>query len=149
MNNITLKLATEKDISVYFELEKSIVHSKTYSFASDENEVKEEFRNNIIYFIQNNDEIVGSIQYEIKNLDYVSISGLIVSSKFQGRGIGSEAFEQILEKIKDLKRIDLVTHPDNIPALKLYKTFGFVVESRVEDYYGDGEPRLILSKMKL
>ena len=54
MNNITLKLATEKDIPIYIELEKSVAHLKVYSALTDEKEVKEEFKNHIIYLIKNN-----------------------------------------------------------------------------------------------
>jgi len=46
------------------------------------------------------------------------------------------------------KRIELVTHPDN-PALKLYESLGFTVESRKENYWGDGEPRLVLAIVRV
>ena len=142
MNNVILKLATEKDIPIFLEIEKSLGNLKTYSSMTDENEVKDEFRKNIVHLIQINNEIVGSVEYEIKNLDHVYLSGLVVTPKFQGQGIGREAMIQIIEKIKDFKRIDLVTHPENIPAMNLYKSFGFVVESRVENYFGDGGTKI-------
>jgi ribosomal-protein-alanine N-acetyltransferase len=50
----------------------------------------------------------------------------------------------ILEKCKGTDRIDLVTHPENKNALQLYMSLGFKVESRRENYFGDGEPRLVL-----
>jgi ribosomal protein S18 acetylase RimI-like enzyme len=148
MNKIILKLATEKKISIFLALEKSVMGSKTYSGIDDEVEVKEEFKNNIVYLIQNGNETVGSIEYEMKSSEHAYISGLVVKPEFQGKGIGREALKQLLEKIGGLKRIDLVTHPDNTSALKLYKSFGFVVESRKENYYGDGEPRFMLAKIK-
>lgn len=148
MNNITLKLATEKDIPIFIELEKSVMGSKTYSGIDDEDEAKEEFKNNIVYLIHKDGEIVGSIEYEIKSPDHVYLSGSVVFPKFQKQGIGREALRQILEKLKNVKRIDLVTHPDNKATLSLCKTFGFVYESRVENYYDDGEPRIILAKIK-
>ena len=52
----------------------------------------------------------------------------------------------ILEKTKGARRIDLVTHPENENALRLYASLGFKVESRLENYFGDGEPRLALAK---
>jgi ribosomal-protein-alanine N-acetyltransferase len=51
----------------------------------------------------------------------------------------------ILEKCKGSNRIDLVTHPENSSALELYSSLGFKVESRQENYFGDGEPRLVLA----
>jgi ribosomal protein S18 acetylase RimI-like enzyme len=146
MNNVTLKLATEKDIPIFLKIEKSLGNLRTYSNMTDENEARDEFRKNIVHLIQINNEIVGSVEYEIKNPEHAYLSGLVINPKFQGQGIGREALRQILEKLKSFKRIDLVTHPDNISALKLYKSFGFVIESKTENYFGDGEPRVMLAR---
>lgn len=145
MKNITLKLATEKDIPTLLNLEKSMMNLKTYSAVTDEGEIREGFKKAIIYLIENNGEAVGSIEYVIKSPNHAYISGFVVDLKFQRQGIGREGLKQLLEKLKIYKRIDLVTHPDN-PALNLYKSFGFVVESRKENYWGEGEPRLVLAK---
>ena len=48
MNKITLKLATEKDIPIYIELEKSVMGVKTYSGIANEDEAREEFKNNVV-----------------------------------------------------------------------------------------------------
>lgn len=86
--------------------------------------------------------------YEIKGPEHAYLSGLVIDPSFQGRGIGREVLSMILDKLKDFKRIDLVTHPDNVRALKLYQSLGFVVEARKENYYDDGEPRLVLALIK-
>jgi ribosomal protein S18 acetylase RimI-like enzyme len=39
-----------------------------------------------------------------------------------------------------------VTHPENAGALRLYMSLGFKVESRIEDCFGDGEPRLVMAR---
>lgn len=62
-------------------------------------------------------------------------------------GIGRAVLEQILSEFQYVKRIDLVTHPEN-PALGLYQSLGFAVEERKENFYGDGEPRLVLARIK-
>ena len=100
MNNVTLKLATIKDIPIFIELEKSLANLKTYSNMTEEDEVREEFKKNIIYLIQNNNKTVGSIEYEIKSLDHVYISGMVINPKFQGQGIGREALSKILGKLE-------------------------------------------------
>ena len=50
-------------------------------------------------------------------------------------------------KLKEIEKIELVTHPQNTAALKLYSKYGFIVTGQKENYYGDGEPRLILTKV--
>lgn len=145
MNNITLKLATEKDIQIYIDLERSAIDSRLYAGVNETlAEAIEEFKNNKIYFIKKEDKIVGSVSYEIKSSSHAFINGLVVNPEFQKQGIGREALKQILEMLKSFKRIDLVTHPDNTPAIKLYEHFGFVIESKKENYFGDGEPRVVL-----
>ncbi len=141
---IILKKVGLNDISKLVEIEKSVAGSKTYSAETNENEWQEEIKNNIVYLIEKNGETVGDISYEYKDPNHVYISGLAIDPRFHNQGIARQALNLILEELKDIKQIDLVTHPDNLPALHLYQSLGFVIESRVENYYGDGEPRLIL-----
>jgi len=76
------------------------------------------------------------------------LSGLMVKPEFQGKGIGREAMRQVLEEVSDVERIWLATHPSNTPAIKLYLSFGFIIEEKIENYFGDGEPRIIMSRKK-
>jgi ribosomal protein S18 acetylase RimI-like enzyme len=39
-----------------------------------------------------------------------------------------------------------VAHPENEIALGLYMSLGFEIESRQENFFGDGEPRLVLAR---
>lgn len=145
---ISLKKATLEDIDKYLVIEKSVIGPRTYSGITDKDEAKEEFQNNQIYFIKKDGKIVGTIQYEIKSLDHAYLSGLAIDPRFQRQGIGRKAIKLILQELKDIKRISIITHPDNAVALKLYQSFGFIIESRKENYYGDGEPRLMLVLQK-
>jgi ribosomal protein S18 acetylase RimI-like enzyme len=40
------------------------------------------------------------------------------------------------------RSVDLAVHPDNVGAVALYTSFGFRGVRRVENFFGDGEPRL-------
>jgi ribosomal protein S18 acetylase RimI-like enzyme len=141
---INLKKATLADIPVLLELEKSVAGKNTYSPMLEADEWTEEFRKGIVCLIEKDAVVVGDLSYERKTKDHAYISGLAIDPRFQGHGIAREALVQLLEELKNINRIDLVTHPDNASALKLYRSLGFVVESRKENYYGDGEPRLVL-----
>ena len=142
---ISLKRATIQDIPALLSIEKSVAGTKIYSPMLEESEWIEEFDNGPIYLIEKDGIVVGNISYEKKSDDRVYISGLAIDSHFQNQGIAREVLGQILESLKDIKRIDLMTHPENTVALKLYQSLGFVIESRKENYYGDGEPRLVLA----
>lgn len=147
--NITLQRATiEEDLNTFLSLERSVADSKFYSAILTEEEAKEEFKNNLIFLIKLDDIVVGSIAYETKSPDHVYISGLVVEPKYQGRGIGRAALTMLIDKFADIKRVDLVTHPQNTPALLIYLSLGFVIESWHDNYFGDGEPRVTLAKVK-
>lgn len=143
--SIYLKKADNSDIEELVELEKSVAEDKTSSIIpSTMDEWAKDIKNGVVYLIQKDNVVVGDIQYEKKGEGHMQITGLVVKPQFQRQGIAREALTQVLEELKNFKRIDLTTHPENIKARALYKSLGFVEESRKENFYGDGEPRLIL-----
>ncbi len=140
----SLKKASVSDIPALLELEKSVAGTNTYSPMLTENEWKEEMKKGDVYLIERDGVVMGNLSYERQGNDHVYISGLAVSPAFQGQGVAREVLANLLLEFKNVKRIDLVTHPDNHAALQLYQSLGFVIESRKENYFGDGEPRLVL-----
>ena len=147
MQTIYLKKATIADIPILLKIEKSVAGTKIYSSTLNKGEWKEELQKSEVYLIEKNNVVAGSILYEKNNNGNIYIGGLVVSPRFQGQGIAREAMTLALEKFKDVKRIDLVTHPDNIRAINLYQSLGFITESRKENYYGDGEPRIVMARI--
>lgn len=143
--NINLKKATLSDIPTLLMIERSVAGGNIYSPMLESDEWKEELQKGDVYLIENDGVVVGNISYEKKNENHVYISGLAIDPRFQGKGIGRQVLNNLLEQLKHVKRIDLVTHPDNHTAINLYKSLGFIIESRMENYYGDGEPRIILA----
>lgn len=145
---LRFRRATTADIPILLELEKSVWGSKIYFSVPGENSWDEELKNNIVYLIEKDGIVLGNISYEEKSESHIYISDLIVSPCFRGQGIARATLVKFLKGVSGAKRIDLVTHPDNKPALNLYQSLGFIVESRKENYYGDGEPRLALVLQK-
>ena len=143
---ISLKKVTEQDIPTLLFIEKSIVGSKTYSALLNTGDWIKAIKDGPVYLIKKNEVIVGDISYEIKSKDLAYISGLLILPDFQQQGIAREAMNSILAEIGDIERIDLVTHPENFKAIGLYESLGFKIESRKENYFGDGEPRVVMVK---
>lgn len=136
--------ATAKDMPTLLEIEKTTIGSRVYSRWSSEKEMKERLDYEVVYLIKNNEVIVGSISYEIKDTNHADISTLVIKPEFQRQGLAKQAMKMLLEKLKGFKKLTLEVHPDN-HSVKLYESLGFITESRKEDYY-DGEPRLIMIK---
>lgn len=148
MLEISLRQAKDENIERFIEIEQA-ADSKTYSAMTTDKEWKDELikQNAKIYAIILSDEIVGDVSYEIKENSTAYISGLCVDHELRGQGIGKQAIGLILDELKNYKRIELVTHPENKNAIKLYSSFGFSIEKQMENYFGDGEPRILMIKI--
>lgn len=142
---VTFERATAKDAATFLELERSIPLTSTYSPTTDLDEAASEIENNVVYFILEGEKIVGDVMYQMKSPDHAYISGLIIRPEFQGRGLATAAMEKVLGELKDVPTIDLVTHPDNARAIKLYASLGFTIGERIENHFGDGEPRIVMA----
>lgn len=145
---VTLKPATLEDVDVLLALKQKMNGLKTYSVMTDPDDQRNELENTVTYLIERDGKVVGSISYEIKSENHAYLSDLVIDPEYQGQGLGREALTRVLKELEHIERIDLVTHPENSAALHLYLSLGFQVESRKEDYYGDGEPRLTLVKTR-
>lgn len=145
MTSILLQKATLKDLKEIADLEKRAA-SKTYSAIISESELRAYIKNESVFLIKRNNVVIGSVAYKMVKRNIAHLGGLIISHKFRGRGIARQAMSIILKKVSRYPRIELSVHPHNNPAIGLYLSLGFVIESWKDNYFGDGEPRLMLVK---
>ena len=138
----------ELELAVIAGLEK-IGKAYLYSGTTTKEDAIDEINSDVIYLLKIDNTIVGDVQYHLKEGNSAEVSGLIIHPNFQKRGIGKRAMSYILEKLKDKDNINLVTHPENTDAIRLYNSFGFEAEKTedgnvriMENYYGDGQPRI-------
>ncbi len=136
--------SNQADMLVAFE--KTIDTPRLYSKPLDLKAAINEINNNIYYFIKYNNELLGTIAYQIREDGSYYISNMAIGPKYRGLGVARAAMLFILKKSNKSKRVDLVTHPENTKAISLYKSFGFVIEEQIENYYNDGEPRIVMAK---
>jgi len=140
-------LACEKDAETLVAIEQQVGELRTYGkpFALDD--ALEKLRTNQFYLIQLDNVTVGTAALHIRADNSVYFSNIAILPTHRGHGLGRAAMSFLLAKSGNAPRIDLVTHPENAAALRLYTSLGFTVESRKENYFGDGEPRLVLAKV--
>ncbi|KKQ02057.1 MAG: Ribosomal-protein-alanine acetyltransferase [Candidatus Roizmanbacteria bacterium GW2011_GWA2_36_23] len=145
--NIKFKEANLQDAETILKIEKS-VSSLTYHSCNSVNDIiKDYLRKGFLFLILVDNKPAGIISYELIDQSFAYINGLIVTPEYQNQGIASKALAFLLSILKEIEKIELVTHPQNTAALKLYSKYGFIVTGQKENYYGDGEPRLILTKV--
>jgi ribosomal protein S18 acetylase RimI-like enzyme len=143
-NKVVLEKVSEADFKRYLELQKG-AESETYAPVEDEGEITEDLKKGSVLLIKKGNEVIGTISYHIREDKNAYISGFVIDKKYRGEGFGREALEQVLMAVKDAPKVELITHPNNSSALQLYTSFGFKIIERKENYYGNGESRVVLA----
>lgn len=145
---LSYKKLIEDDWKISTSIEKAVSDGKVFKAFTKESEAREYLRKSIVYLVLLGEKPIGTISYEHKSQDHAYIDSMTILPEYQGRGYASESLEWLLTKIKDKKVIDLVTHPQNSKAICIYLKHGFLIDSWIDDYFGDGEPRLHLALAK-
>ncbi len=137
--------ASPEDVATFIELEKSVDGARTYSAMTTEEEARAEIARCTVYFVKRGEQVVGSVAYEMKSPDHAYISGLVTKPEFQGQDIGREVMTKVLSELANVPLIDLVTHPENARSTALYESLGFKKGEVKENYFDDGEPRVVMT----
>jgi [ribosomal protein S18]-alanine N-acetyltransferase len=76
------------------------------------------------------------------------IVGVAVEPSAQGGGIGRALTEALLERMsaRGVRSVAVTVHPDNAPALALYRILDFEQERSEPDYFGEDRPRVVLMR---
>lgn len=72
---------------------------------------------------------------------------MVVAPQVRGQGVGRALVAGLLDRIRDRGpgRVLLTVHPGNSAAIGLYHSSGFQQVGDESDYFGPGEPRLVLA----
>ncbi len=76
-----------------------------------------------LFVAEINGEVVGYIVFS-KILDEVHLENIAVDERWRRKGIGSKLLEFLIQRSKE-SSIFLEVRPSNIPAINLYKKYGF------------------------
>ena len=140
--HVVLNPVTESDVDAYIQLELTRDNLLTYKSLTGHDEALEQIKTSRNYFIQDGGNIVGSISYKIIDDETAEIDGVLVRPESEGKGYAKAALKLLLPQLNDYTNVFLMTHPDNPRSIHLYSQFGFNAAGRIENYFGDGEPRL-------
>ena len=136
--------ASETDWPVILDLEKSEIKNKIYKPIVDTKELKKYFSKSVIYKVAINNVLVGYCAYELKT-NTAEITALLVLKQFRNKGLGEKILKKILEDLREINELKVITSPKNTIALRLYLKYGFIISKWIDNYW-QGEPRLILIK---
>ena len=109
----------------------------------------EEFENKNSFFkVLYTDKIIaGYIIYHII-IDEAEILNIVIDNKFKRQNLGKYLLEQTINDIsqKNIKTIFLEVGEKNIPAINLYRKFGFEQYNKRINYYKNGENAILMRK---
>ena len=82
-------------------------------------------------------------------IDEADISNIVVHKDFRNQHIGSYLLEALLSLAISLniKTINLEVRESNVPAIKLYESFGFEVCGLRKKYYNNSENAILMKKI--
>lgn len=140
--DFTLVRATAEDVGDYIRIGALNTSRFNITPPTDLEDVLREIRESVVYMIKVDGTAIGLVSYVMREPDHAYVSEVQVEPDFRGKGIGGRALAIILRELKEIKTVDLLTHPEN-PAQKLYRRHGFVETGEVmENHHGTGEPRM-------
>ena len=70
------------------------------------------------------DKIIGYLNYSVM-YDKAELNYIYVVSDYRNSGVGKELIKYLIDRCKDCQNITLEVRKDNIPAINLYKKYGF------------------------
>ena len=114
------------------------------------NELKSEIINNPytqIYIYKDVEEIKGIIHINVI-YNRFEINNIFVLEKYRSFGIASKLMEEIIDlgRKSDIINITLEVKEDNIPAINLYKKYGFLERAKRKGYY-NGIDGILMEKV--
>ena len=146
--NINLQQATSDDWQEVGDI-KGKSSSQYFKALTDKTELIDYVSKNKVFFVLYNGDKVGTVGLGYLSDSTIQLEGLNIIPIYRKLGLGQKTLEEVLKLIaKDNpKKIVLKVHPKNILALFLYMKNGFIVTGYLENYFGDGEPRLAMEKV--
>lgn len=91
--------------------------------------------------------ITWCINNEEKQVKECEVITLAVCEKYRKNGIASALLNNVINLYGTFSTWHLEVAEDNLPAISLYKKFGFSEQGRIKNYYGDDKDALRMTKL--
>ncbi len=139
--NYTLVKMSEEHISQLAELEKICFHSPW-----TEEGLREELTNSMAHFyVAVADKVIGYMGV-IEICGEANVTNVAVLPEYRGNGIGKALVKNAIDgaKNRECEFITLEVRESNLPAISLYKSFGFQQVGVRKNFYSDPTENALL-----
>ena len=81
-------------------------------------------------------------------VDSCEIMNIAVNKEFRRTGYGSKMLKYLIKRTKELGKPELLleVNEKNIPAIELYKKFGFSIDGYRKNYYNGEDDAILMNK---
>lgn len=138
-----IRPATNKDLPSLIEIQNECFilpwKEKDILYELNENPV------NVMYVLEDKDEIIGFIDFWI-TFDSATIAQIGIKKKYQGQHLANLLMEEMINDCyaKKVMNITLEVRTSNLKAINLYKKYGFKGIVIKPHYYDNGEDALYM-----
>jgi len=143
-----LRRAGATDVQLIVAFEAEVMDKKLYGKPLDNDGARSEIETNEYYLDVRDGRIVATGAFRRRENASAYLSNIAVHPEMRRRGLGRAMMRHLISCCDDVPTIDLAVHPENEPACSLYVSLGFVPTRRQENFFGDGEPRLIMVRSR-
>lgn len=143
MKNVELYLMTESDIPRVAEIEK-----ECFSSPWSEQALRDGLSNGCSTFVVGKADgiIVGYGGFSCI-VDEGDVYNIAVRKEYRGQGVGRKILGEMVRLAgeKGVRSLTLEVRETNVPAIRLYTSFGFSNVGSRADYYGKGQNAILMS----
>jgi ribosomal protein S18 acetylase RimI-like enzyme len=139
-----LKRAVATDVDLVVGFEDAVTNKKLYGKPLDRAAALSEIDANEYYLQLSDGRLIATGALRRRRDSSAYLSNIAVHPTARRNGIARAMMGHLLSLCDGAPSIDLAVHPENNAARTLYGSLGFVPTHAHEDFFGDGEPRLIL-----
>lgn len=139
-----VKVDILKEANTLFALDNKAFHRVFDLPSRNIAEQKDYLQGSDVYILYDGDEPTGFFAYKKEN-DGFEVKAIVVTPEKQGKGHGKAMMKYLLD-LTEGNTLYLFTHPKNTVAITYYLKSGFEICGWKNNYYGDGEPRILLKR---
>jgi ribosomal-protein-alanine N-acetyltransferase len=142
---ITLTPFTLRDLRAILRLEQDVFPEDTYGMS--EFLSLHVLEKNTFLLAWAGDSLLGYIVGYVED-DHGYIVSLAVDPSARRQGIGRQLMETVITRLIEngARRIGLHVRQDNVAAIALYESFGFLTGETISEYYEDGSPAIYMER---
>lgn len=122
---LKFRRATASDAATLFALEQRVAVPRLYEPRASISEALKEIVGNALFLIEVEGHTIGSVSLRSIEGGAIYIANMAVDPQHRRRGIARAAIAFVLDMTWEASRWELITHPDNAAAIRLYRSFGF------------------------